>query len=147
MLALREDELVEYVAKRLDLPIQQVRIFACPICHKISFAGYLTDGSEIKVRCKMSSCAHHIKGMEWVARVSGAQSGKMHIKRCPSPLCKYPCRDRAPGMQSEIVQWNNGMPVCNWAWSCAYIAPKSRLLVWCVERTCANATEGFIIRT
>ena len=139
------EEIAKEIAQRLELPIMAVRVFCCPVCGHLTFAGMLGAGSEVKVRCPFSSCVHHNKDTPWVIKTPGDPVGRMRIHRCPSPFCKHPCHIRAPWMDAENVVYANGKPVCNLAWCCGYIAPKTRIVAWCKESSCANHSNGFII--
>ena len=138
-------QIASSVAERLKIPVQAVRIFSCPICGHRSFAGMLGAGSIVKVRCPLSSCQHHNSETPWIITIPGEESGRLRIHRCPSPVCKHPCRIRAPYMDSDSVVYANGKPVCNWTWCCAYFAKRTRIVAWCKESSCANYKNGFII--
>jgi len=137
--------IIAEVSERLGLPQELVRIFSCPVCKQKRFAGMLGAGSIVKVRCARSSCAHHLPASPWIVHVSGAESERLRVHRCPSPLCKNPCQIRAPHMQSDQVKYDNGKPVCNWTWCCGYFAPGTRIVAWCKESSCVNYAKGFTI--
>jgi hypothetical protein len=138
-------KLIADVSDRLEVPVEIVRVFACPVCRHISFAGILGPGSMVKVRCSVSWCVHHLPKVPWVVSVPGEEAQRLRIHRCQSPMCKNPCRVRGPHMDSEHVKYNNGDPVCNWTWCCAYFAPGTKIVAWCKESGCAQSKEGFTL--
>jgi len=128
------------VARRLGIPQEAVEVYECPVCRELTAAGLAAPGTNLSIRCRMSSCPHHITGCEWPIIV-GETAGRVpnDLLLCPGDLCRFPSGDK------DRANYRNGEPVCSRPWARGVVGAGSRLVVWCQERTCVCSRDGFII--